>query len=210
MSVFTIKPLITVLIIGTVLSGMSGCSRFNVKGFKPANGSLNYQQSRSLPPLILPAGQSQLPVAPLYPVPDPITGFDQFQPTAGGKRFVLPVPVSTAVVQTSEVQDALGRPDRPLLVNDGNGYPLLRTEGSAAQAFELMQQAARQAGLAISGVQADQRQLSLTVDGKRYWLRSSTTGAITQTMLQDNADQLTEPAVATRILSLIQQNWPQQ
>lgn len=179
---------------------MSGCSRMGLN-----NNALDYQKVRLAAPLLLPDGVTARPSNALYPVPATSAEDNQYQP-GEKRRQLLPAPPKITVLPENGL--ILGRPDRPLLVNDGNGYPLLRLEGDPTQGFELLTAAVRASGLTVQSIEANQRQLRVQSEGRSYWIRMNVAGALSQVMVQDDARRLSDQAIATRLLAAIQQAWP--
>ena len=83
-------PTMLTLVLGSALV-LSGCQA--TKGFigKRDNGSLEYQQSKKLTPLELPAEQETAPFVPLYPTPNAGANTLKLQNEAG-KQYQLPKP----------------------------------------------------------------------------------------------------------------------
>lgn len=83
-------PTMLTLVLGSTLV-LSGCQA--TKGFigKRDNGSLEYQQSKKLTPLELPADQETAPFVPLYPTPNAGANTLKLQNEAG-KQYQLPKP----------------------------------------------------------------------------------------------------------------------
>lgn len=83
-------------VVAIVLStALAGCS--TAKGWlgKRDNGSLDYQQSRKLDPIKLPANQASAEFIPLYPTPE--LGASPIGLTNdSGKQYELPKPPTTA------------------------------------------------------------------------------------------------------------------
>lgn len=86
------------LVLGSTVV-LSGCQ--SAKGLisKRDNGSLEYQESKKLAPLELPAAQETAPFVPLYPTPD-ASGNTLTLKNESGKQYKLPKPVR-AVADTA-------------------------------------------------------------------------------------------------------------
>lgn len=70
---------------------LSGCQATKSLFSNRDNGSLDYQNSKKLAPLTLPAEQETAPFVPLYPTPD--VGVNTLQLTnESGKQYKLPRP----------------------------------------------------------------------------------------------------------------------
>lgn len=86
-------PALLTLVLGSTLV-LSGCqSTKNLLG-KRDNGSLDYQQSKQLAPIELPADQETAPFVPLYPTPNAGTNTLKLQ-NESGKQYQLPAPQRT-------------------------------------------------------------------------------------------------------------------
>ncbi|MDO5768097.1 MAG: hypothetical protein Q4P13_01215 [Psychrobacter sp.] len=86
------RPLLTATLVAlssTLI--LSGCQA--TKGWlgKRDNGSLNYQNSKKLAPLVLPAEQEAAAFIPLYPTPE-VGGNTLTLTNEAGKQFKLPPP----------------------------------------------------------------------------------------------------------------------
>lgn len=82
---------------------LSGCQ--TAKGWlsKRDNGSLEYQQSKKLAPIQLPAAQETAPFVPLYPTPNVGANTLTLQNDAG-KQYQLPKPERAVTVNTAPIQ----------------------------------------------------------------------------------------------------------
>ena len=91
-------PTMLTLVLGSALV-LSGCQA--TKGFigKRDNGSLEYQQSKKLTPLELPADQETAPFVPLYPTPNAGANTLKLQNEAG-KQYQLPKPQRAVASRT--------------------------------------------------------------------------------------------------------------
>ena len=91
-------PTMLTLVLGSALV-LSGCQA--TKGFigKRDNGSLEYQQSKKLTPLELPAEQETAPFVPLYPTPNAGANTLKLQNEAG-KQYQLPKPQRAVASRT--------------------------------------------------------------------------------------------------------------
>ncbi|WP_227678494.1 hypothetical protein [Psychrobacter vallis] len=85
-----IFPTMLTLILGSTLV-LSGCQSTKELLGKRDNGSLEYQQSKKLAPVELPADQETLPFVPLYPTPS--TGANTLKlQNESGSQYQLPKP----------------------------------------------------------------------------------------------------------------------
>ncbi|MDP2245765.1 outer membrane protein assembly factor BamC [Pseudomonas sp.] len=172
--------------------------------------ALDYRQAQDVAPLVLPAGQEARPVRPLFPVP-PETG-----PVEWPAKFEVPKPrplpqdaVSGVAAPTPDVKGA----NKPVMTQDGNGYPVLSIQGEFNAVWDTLDQALRAANVKIDD--RDQRLamyfLSLAnTDGKPviYQLRV-TRGQTDYTLaLQQNDDTLAPQAVTRTLFESIVSRWP--
>ena len=96
-----IFPALLTVVLGSTLV-LSGCQATKEVFGKRDNGSLEYQQSKKLAPLQLPAEQETAPFVPLYPIPSAGTNTLTLQ-NESGKQYQLPKPQrAVAVTQVSE------------------------------------------------------------------------------------------------------------
>lgn len=185
----------------------TGCSRMAL-----SNNSLDYQQARSLPPLVVPAGTTLRPQSPLYPVPEvqePSANAPQLS-NARGNRYVLPTPLPLDAAQLSaQAQLDTGTPSRPVLVVDGNGFPLLRTEGSAVRIWTLLQQALTAAKIQTGTVDQNRGVIAVAQTQTPVNLRLDRSGNTTLITVQTADNRLADAAVATDLLNQIAGHWPQ-
>ena len=84
-----IFPTMMVVLASTLV--LSGCQATKDFIGKRDNGSLEYQQSKKLAPLELPAAQETAPFVPLYPTPNAGGNTLTLQNEAG-KQYQLPKP----------------------------------------------------------------------------------------------------------------------
>lgn len=93
-----LPAMLTVILGSTVV--LSGCQTAKGVIGKRDNGSLDYQSSKKLAPLQLPANQNTAAFVPLYPTPSVGANTLTLQNDAG-KQYQLPKP-ERAIVTTSE------------------------------------------------------------------------------------------------------------
>ena len=93
-----ILPAMLTVILGSTLV-LSGCQTAKGVIGKRDNGSLDYQSSKKLAPLQLPANQNTAAFVPLYPTPSVGANTLTLQNEAG-KQYQLPKP-ERAIVATS-------------------------------------------------------------------------------------------------------------
>ena len=92
-----IFPTIMVVLASTLV--LSGCQATKDFIGKRDNGSLEYQQSKKLTPLELPAAQETAPFVPLYPTPNAGGNTLTLQNEAG-KQYQLPKPQRAVASRT--------------------------------------------------------------------------------------------------------------
>lgn len=85
-----ILPAMLTLVLGSTLV-LSGCQSTKDLLGKRDNGSLDYQQSKKLAPIELPAAQETAPFVPLYPTPN--VGANTLKlKNESGNQYQLPKP----------------------------------------------------------------------------------------------------------------------
>ena len=93
-----IFPAMLTVILGSTFV-LSGCQATKDFIGKRDNGSLEYQQSKKLAPLELPAAQDTAPFVPLYPTPN--AGADTLTlQNESGKQYQLPKPQRAVASRT--------------------------------------------------------------------------------------------------------------
>ncbi|MCD6251328.1 MAG: hypothetical protein J7J29_03300 [Psychrobacter sp.] len=85
-----IFPVMLTIIMGSTLV-LSGCQATKNLLGKRDNGSLEYQQSKKLAPVELPADQETAPFVPLYPTPNAGANTLKLQ-NESGSQYQLPKP----------------------------------------------------------------------------------------------------------------------
>ncbi|WP_296238306.1 hypothetical protein [Psychrobacter sp. UBA5136] len=96
-----IFPMLMTVVLGSTFV-LSGCQATKELFGKRDNGSLEYQQSKKLAPLELPAAQETAPFVPLYPTPNVGANTLKLE-NESGKQYRLPKPQrAVAVTQASE------------------------------------------------------------------------------------------------------------
>ena len=83
-------PALLTLVLGSTLI-LSGCQSTKELLGKRDNGSLDYQDSKQLAPIELPATQETAPFVPLYATPD-VGGNTLELQNESGKQYQLPKP----------------------------------------------------------------------------------------------------------------------
>lgn len=182
-----------------------GCSRFSVD-----NHSLAYKQATVLPPLQLPAGETR-PMKAIYPAPAITAAALEAAPNFAnqkGNRFEMPQPQNRVVISSDNANVGIGAPSRPILVTDGNGYPLLKVEGDANRIWDLLG-----ASLSVANIQVVDRNqtagwIAIKIDKQTVYLRLNRAGTITTITAQDDKNALIDKTMASDLLVQLNQNWP--
>ena len=95
-----IIPTMLTVVLGSTLI-LSGCQATKDFIGKRDNGSLEYQQSKKLAPLELPAAQETAPFVPLYPTPNVGANTLKLENEAG-KQYQLPQPQRAVAASSAE------------------------------------------------------------------------------------------------------------
>ena len=98
-SSITAKIFPTMMVVLSSTLVLSGCQATKDFIGKRDNGSLEYQQSKKLAPLELPAAQETAPFVPLYPTPNAGGNTLTLQNEAG-KQYQLPKPQRAVASRT--------------------------------------------------------------------------------------------------------------
>ncbi|XID74898.1 lipoprotein-34 precursor (NlpB) [Alkanindiges sp. WGS2144] len=193
------------LVLSLSIFALTGCSRLSI-----SNNSLDYKETRVLPPLQLPASATR-PMTSIYPAPaiDPaaLDAAPNFS-NKKGNRFEMPAPQGL-LANAEQVQTVgVGAPSRPVLVTDGNGFPLLRIEGDPAQVWDLLL-----ASLSVSNIAVEKRNqaagwVAMRFDQQMVYLRLTHAGSLTTITVQDEKNLLVDKNRATDVLTQVHQNWP--
>ena len=91
-------PAVMTIVLGSTLV-LSGCQATKEFIGKRDNGSLEYQQSKKLAPLQLPAAQETAPFVPLYSTPNAGANTLTLQ-NESGKQYQLPKPQRAVASRT--------------------------------------------------------------------------------------------------------------
>lgn len=173
--------------------------------------SPEYRSAREAPPLVLPPSADARPIKPLFPIPPgPVLKVwpEKFQVPAP-KPLVLaetPVPDAAAV--------ALPVAEKPVLTQDGNGYPLISIAGDFNAIWDRLGEALHRAGVKVSD--RDQRTglyyLNLddeTGKGVPYQLRLSRGQSSYTLTLQKDDETLAPKATTQALFETIVNRWPE-
>lgn len=189
------------LILGLVSLSLVGCARFGLD-----NSSLDYKQTQTLAPLVVPEGTMMRPQQALYPAP-------RINPQAleqapefinkHGNQFEMPRPKASNVV----VGVTGSAPSRPQIVLDGNSIPLLRVDGSSDQVWKYAL-----AALSTSNIRYDENkapyQAIVEYNEQKYRLSLTPSGTSNTIGVYDERNHFIDATLANEILTLIHQNWP--
>lgn len=184
------------------LLSLTGCARLGI-----GNGSTDYKAVQPIAPLTVPADLTMRPQRPLYPAPviDPRALEAAPQLTnAKGNRYELPRAQAISPAAQQTVQFAVAR---PVLVRDGNGNPLLKIDGNAAEAWKYVLAAASTANLSGTDSKTAPYQLDLKRDQQDYRVRLTSTGSSNTLGVYDSKNNYANPELASDILNSIAQNW---
>lgn len=193
------------LVLSLSVLAITGCSRFSI-----SNNSLDYKKTKVLAPLQLP-NDSTRPMTAIYPAPviDPVAlenapNFINKQ----GNRFEMPAPKALTVMNNSSPSIGIGAPTQPVIVTDGNGFPLMKIEGDTNRVWDLMS-----AALSVSNIKVIDRNqtagwVSIRLDKQTVYLRLNRSGSMTTITVQDDKNALIDKDAASDVLVQLNQNWP--
>ena len=188
---------------------LAGCSTFSKISLD--NGSLDYKNTTTQEKLKYPEGAMVRPATPLYPAPviDPLA--IENAPSyvnKRGNRFDLPRP--NVVLEASEsfedtASTSLGRPQ---LLNDGNGYPLIKIDGPADTVWQYTLATLSSLNHSIVAKGANTQDVTLKIDGQNYVLKLNTVGSTNTLAVFDTKNNFADKEIAAELLTQIYQNWP--
>ncbi|WP_410209360.1 lipoprotein-34 precursor (NlpB) [Aquirhabdus sp.] len=190
---------------GMVAIACAGCSRLSV-----SNGSMDYKSAHSIPPIQVPAAIQTRQIAPLYPVPaipENAASEKLVLSNAKGNRFALPKPQPLDPSSIPPDQLGVGAPSAPVLVVDGNGFPILKIEGDAPKIWDVMNRTLSVANVNVANRNTAANRFDVVIDNTTYQLRLGRIGNTTTVTLQKPDDSLADKAIATDLLDKITQNW---
>lgn len=193
------------LVLSLSVLAVAGCSRLSI-----SNNSLDYKNTKVLAPLQMPDTATR-PMTAIYPAPAINPAALEKAPNFAnkkGNRFEMPAPKSLAVVDQGDQSVGIGAPTRPVIVTDGNGFPLMKIEGDANRVWDLMS-----AALSVSNIKVlDRNQgagwVSMRLDKKTVYLRLNRSGSMTTITVQDEKNALIDKDIASDVLVQLNQNWP--
>jgi uncharacterized lipoprotein len=184
---------------------LAGCSHLSI-----SNGSMDYTKAQSIAPVTMPDSLQTRQIAPLYPVPTvPETDASKqlVLTNAKGNRYQLPKPKPVDVALIPKEIDAGVTPSQPLLVVDGNGFPILKISGDSSKIWDAIGRSLSVSNTTIvkSDVAASRYDVKLT--DTVYQLRLGRIGNVTTVTLQKADDTMADKTIATELLARIGQNW---
>ena len=192
-----------------VLFSLSACS------FLP-DRSLDYLQAKNVPPLVVSTTEGRN-IKPLYVIPEIATPEQTVVLVQGEgrkQRFVAPSPKPLVVTGKSSAADP--KPtvlaSKPQIVNDGNGHPVLQTNGDILQVWDTLNKALAAANIKVS----DRNQtlglyfVDLIKDGKSsaYQLKVIRTSNDNVISLQKDDDTLAESELSQQTFERLLNHWP--
>ena len=191
------------------LLSLGGCSLM-------PDRSLDYLQAKNLPPLVVSTADSRS-IKPLYVIPEvasPEQTVILVQGEGRKQRFVAPLPKPLVVTGPSSAVDP--KPtvlaSKPQIVNDGNGHPVLQTNGDILQVWDTLNKALTAANIKVS----DRNQtrglyfVDLNKDGKStaYQLKVIRTSNDNVISLQKDDDTLADSELSQQTFERILNHWP--
>lgn len=197
------------LVVGLSVVTLAGCSRLSI-----SNNSMNYKNAKVLAPLDMPA-HSTRPMNAIYPAPvisQPALDAAPVFANKKGNRYEVPAPNNAIQGNSADTSVGIGAPTAPVLVTDGNGFPLLKIEGDSKRVWDLLT-----AALSVSNIQVVDRnqtagwvsiKTSKQANAQTVFLRLNRTGIITTITVQNEKNALIDKATASELLTQINQNWP--
>jgi uncharacterized lipoprotein len=191
------------------LLSLGGCSLM-------PDRSLDYLQAKNLPPLVVSTADSRS-IKPLYVIPEvasPEQTVILVQGEGRKQRFVAPLPKPLVVTGPSSAVDP--KPtvlaSKPQIVNDGNGHPVLQTNGDILQVWDTLNKALTAANIKVS----DRNQtrglyfVDLNKDGKStaYQLKVIRTSNDNVISLQKDDDTLADSELSQQTFERLLNHWP--
>ncbi len=195
----------TVLMAGTVAITLSGCSHLSI-----SNGSMDYTRAQSIAPITVPDALETRQIAPLYPVPnvDATAASQQLVlSNAKGNRYQLPKPKPVDAAAIPAELDSGVTPSQPLLVVDGNGYPILKISGDSSKIWDAIGRSLSVANVTVTNSNVAASRYDLKISDTAYQLRLGRIGNTTTVTLQKPDESMADKSIATELLERIGQNW---
>lgn len=171
----------------------------------------DYRTVEDQPALVLPEGSDTRPIRPLYPVPAGEVGQWDMK-----KKMKAPQPKPLVIndeAVASQPANTPQAPQRPVLTQDGNGYPLVSVEGDFYAVWDRVGEALKAANVNVDdrnqGVGLYYLKLN-DANGKPaiYQLRVSRGQSACMLMLQQDDDTLAPQATAKALFESIVRYWP--
>lgn len=178
--------------------------------------SLDYQKAQMLPPLQLPEGQNSRAIQPLYPIPDITAPTDKQAVVVEGKgrkrHFAAPAPKPLVIAAETGQQPILPA-SKPVILNDGNGHPVMQTSGDMLQVWDRLATALKAANIKVT----DRNQslglyfVELAANGKTsaYQLKLTRTNNDNVISLQKDDDTVAEAELSQTVFDGLLKNWPE-
>lgn len=186
------------------LALLAGCSSLR--------GPDEYRTAREIPPLALPANAETRPIKPLYAIPPgPV-------PQSWPKKFVVPAPRPLVVTEGDSggkaAASATAGADKPVLTQDGNGYPLVSISGDFNAIWDRLEEALRAGGIKVDDRDQRVAMYYLRLDdaaGKHtpYQLRLARTQSAYTLTLQADGDTLAPQETSRSLFEAIVKHWPE-
>lgn len=187
-----------------VVALLAGCTSLR--------GPDEYRTAREVPPLALPANAETRPIKPLYAIPPgPV-------PQAWPKKFVVPPPKPLVVAADGNgdkpAASATAVADKPVLTQDGNGYPLVSIGGDFNAIWDRLDEALRAGGIKVDDRDQRVAMYYLRLDdatGKStpYQLRLARTQSAYTLTLQADDDTLAPQETSRSLFEAIVKHWPE-
>lgn len=198
-------PLMRLVLCVWLVTSLTACSTW----FR--DRASDYRKVEELPALVLPEGLETRPIRPLYPVPAGEVGQWDMK-----KKMKAPQP-KPLVVADDTAHTAPATPSlttqRPVLTQDGNGYPLLNVDGDFHAVWDRVGEALKAASVNVDdrnqGVGLYYLKLN-DAAGKPtiYQLRVSRGQSACILMLQQDDDTLAPQATTKALFESIVRYWP--
>jgi uncharacterized lipoprotein len=168
--------------------------------------------AKDLPPLKLPEGQIVRPVQPMYPIPP--GAVSDYDPT---RKLVVPEPKPLAPLAAAVPASTSAQPvsvPKPVLTQDGNGYPILSIEGDFNPIWDRLGEALKKANVKVDDRDQSIGLYYLTLTDSEHKSRTAyqlrvTRGQSAYTLtLQKDDDTLAPQATTKTLFESIGSAWP--
>jgi uncharacterized lipoprotein len=186
------------------IATLAGCNRLAI-----SNGSMDYAHAQSIAAVQVPDSLQTRQIAPLYPVPvvpENSAAEKLVLTNTKGNRYLLPKPnpIDQDKVADTQIDSA---PSAPQLVEDGNGFPLLKIDGDSSKIWDAINRSLVIANVNVTQRNASTNRFMLMIDNELYQLRLGRIGGTTTVTLQKPDESLANSVVATKLLERIARNW---